>query len=391
MYRYMEYVIITGASIDNLGAESMTCIAIEEAERLAPDCKIILASTDKRGMQKFINYDVHSYTFPLSLENYKHSVIGKIIKKRISTNYDVYYNKILPNTRYIIDISGYAFTTKFGMNSIYEYLNRIYVAKCYKIKVIIMSQSFGPIMYTSFIEKITTNFLIKYIFKYPLLVVAREKRGYDFMRKYIKNNLVYKPDMVLLYQDDIDYKKLRRLTYEHSKDEVTAQKKVGIIPNQKIIEKTKIGNKYIEILLKIISILKDKKIDAELIVHCGLDKEICNQILNQCNDNINIVDCTEYGAGMFDVIVNQYQFIIASRYHAIVHAYRKRIPALVMGWENKYNELLEMMNQKEYMFDCREYIDERNVYETLERLLAEFENEKNNLEDKLKEIYEKYR
>lgn len=163
---------------------------------------------------------------------------------------------------------------------------------------------------------------------------------------------------------------------------------MGIIPNQKIIEKTKMGNKYIEILLEIINILKDKKIDVELIVHCGLDKEICNQILNQCNDSINIVDCTEYGAGMFDVIVNQYQFIIASRYHAIVHAYRKRIPALVMGWGNKYNELLEMMNQKEYMFDCREHIDEKNVYETLKRLLVEFKNEKNNLEDKLKEIYE---
>ena len=143
--------------------------------------------------------------------------------------------------------------------------------------------------------------------------------------------------------------------------------------------------------MEIINILKDKKIDVELIVHCGLDKEICNQILNQCNDSINIVDCTEYGAGMFDVIVNQYQFIIASRYHAIVHAYRKRIPALVMGWGNKYNELLEMMNQKEYMFDCREHIDEKNVYETLKRLLVEFKNEKNNLEDKLKEIYEKYR
>lgn len=45
------------------------------------------------------------------------------------------------------------------------------------------------------------------------------------MRKYIKKNLVYKPDMVLLYQDDIDYKKLRRLTYEPSKDEAIAQKK----------------------------------------------------------------------------------------------------------------------------------------------------------------------
>ena len=51
---------------------------------------------------------------------------------------------------------------------------------------------------------------------------------------------------------------------------------MGIIPNQKIIEKTKMGNKYIEILLEIINILKDKKIDVELIVHCGLDKEICN-------------------------------------------------------------------------------------------------------------------
>ena len=55
---------------------------------------------------------------------------------------------------------------------------------------------------------------------------------------------------------------------------------------------------------------------------------------------------------MFDVIVNQYQFNYSFRdiMRLFMHI-EKRIPALVMGWGNKYNELLEMMNQKEYMFD----------------------------------------
>ena len=52
----MDYVIITGASIENLGAESMTCIAIEMAKKMHPNCEVVISTSDKIGMQSKIYF-----------------------------------------------------------------------------------------------------------------------------------------------------------------------------------------------------------------------------------------------------------------------------------------------------------------------------------------------
>ena len=46
-----------------------------------------------------------------------------------------------------------------------------------------------------------------------------------------------------------------------------------------------------------------------------------------------------------------FEFVICSRYHGIVHAYRNYVPCIALGWAVKYKELAENVEQAEYSFD----------------------------------------
>ena len=58
------------------------------------------------------------------------------------------------------------------------------------------------------------------------------------------------------------------------------------------------------------------------------------------------MNCLEYGE-----FVKQFDFIIASRFHAIVHAYTENVPAIILGWAVKYHELAKNLNQEKFVFD----------------------------------------
>ncbi|MGN0653405.1 MAG: polysaccharide pyruvyl transferase family protein [Oscillospiraceae bacterium] len=372
----MRYVIITGASIENLGAESMTCIAIEYSQKRFPESEIIIASTDKKGMQKKILYKVCKYQFPNAMDCHYRSLTGLILHEMSPDNYDDFYKYILPQTDLILDVSGYAFTTKFGIKTIYGYLNRIFLAKAFSVPIYIFSQSFGPVAYKNNKEKILTEFLLYKLLKYPEVIEVREKKGFSMLSKYTKKNLVYKPDMVLMYNGVINYGLLRKEGYKHKAVDV-AKNSIAIIPNQKIIEKTPVGKRYMDILNTIITHLIRVGFNVSIIIHCKLDKDICEQLKNMNEVNINEIDCTEYGGSLYNKIIGKFDFIVASRYHSIVHAYRQGVPALVLGWEEKYNELLSIMEQSKYMVDCRNDItDNSDVIQKLSELTENYRSEK---------------
>ncbi len=387
----MEYVIITGASIENLGAESMTCIAINKAKSLVPGCEIILASTDKKGMQGKIKLKVCKYDFPTDLPCHKNTLFGQIIKKYSSVEIeDPLYERILPKTKCIIDVSGYALTTNFGLDTVYRYLNRIFIASKYNIPIHICSQSFGPVIYKNKSEKFITNFFLKKYLSYPEILEAREKAGLQFLHKYTRKNIILKPDMVLLYKNKIPYDDLRKISFNENSYVEKSIDGVAIIPNEKIIAKTTTGKRYLDLLKVIINYLIKKNINITLIAHCTLDKQICEELEKYFDDRLLYFDCTQYGGKMYDFLIKKFSFIIASRYHSIVHAYRNFIPAIALGWEDKYNELFVKMNQADYMIDCRKEIVCESVTEVINKMITNHPLEKKNLKNKLSELRDKY-
>ena len=92
----------------------------------------------------------------------------------------------------------------------------------------------------------------------------------------------------------------------------------------------------------------------------------------------NMVSLIHEDLNVFEIedIIRKFDFLIASRYHSIVHAYKNGVPALVIGWAIKYIELLKSFNQIEYYFDIRDDLKIESVSEKLEKMMLTYKNEK---------------
>ena len=74
-------------------------------------------------------------------------------------------------------------------------------------------------------------------------------------------------------------------------------------------------------------------------------------------------------------VIKQFDFVIASRYHSIVHAYKNGVPALVIGWATKYSELLGNFGQLDYFSDCRSNINIDEMGNKLEKMMQDYKHE----------------
>ncbi|MCD7819638.1 MAG: polysaccharide pyruvyl transferase family protein [Lachnospiraceae bacterium] len=96
----------------------------------------------------------------------------------------------------------------------------------------------------------------------------------------------------------------------------------------------------------------------------------------------NDFSCIEY-----DEFIKNFQFIICSRYHGIVHAYRNGVPAIVLGWAVKYKELTESVSQNQYMFDIVDgMIEDFKVKEMVDNMLTNYSEESQIIRGRVEEI-----
>ena len=377
-----NYIIIVGAHLKNAGAESMTCIVAKEMMEKYPTCELVFATTDKH--MTAVKGKVMPYSFPTKYKNVL-DVKDFLFMALLNTYESEEYFHIIENTKLIIDISGYSLTTKFGVSSIYSYIHRIYIAEKYKIPYYISPQSFGPFTFPNIWSKVICTMLMKKFLKYPKVIYAREKAGYDTMKKYCNNNLKYKLDMVLLYEKKIERNYVLKNAENSNITEKSYERAVALVPNEKILNKTANGREYIVALKEAIDHLLSKGYEIHIIPGCELDVRLCRKLKNAFEMSEKVVlyekylNCEEY-----IISIRQYDFVISSRYHAIVHAYRESIPCVALGWEDKYIEVLSVMGQQNYIVDCRKKTSIDNLKEKVESMIKNYQIEKHVINDKLR-------
>jgi len=349
-----KYILITGGELFNKGAQAMTFIAVDHCKSLFPDHEIIVFShrDSKRPAEEKRLYSFTFMPFPGFGESL--SLITGLrrnhYKKKDRIGYFEMYQEIFKNAIMMLDISGYGIGSNWGIVKSRAYLRRIAVAKHFRIPVYLLPQSFGPFDYKGK-HATLMKMEISYYFNYPTMIMAREQESLDCIKKLCKKAHVIKTyDMVLQSQfinADNVYKE-KQVFRVHN----ILPKSVAVIPNSK-------NNSYgdeteNELLYKEIidSILKEGR-PVYLIYHAIEDKEICKRIkrvyYHECEDVRTIDD--EMNCIEFEDTVKNFDFVIASRYHSIVHSYKKGIPALIIGWAVKYRELSKVFHQEKYCFD----------------------------------------
>lgn len=376
--------LIVGAQFGNKGAQSMLFITVDELKKRVPGCNVYYAGED--------TFDENLYAFK---EMY-YSDVSKMIALNPKSPYTLYrkYRRMAKDCikyivgrrdnlfRYnetaeqfseincVIDISGFNIGSKWETKYQEAYLNNIRLAKKYNIPIVLMPQSFGDFNYSKEQRYLLSE--IKDLFKYPKIIFAREKDGYNaLIERFHLTNVSLSTDLVLQNKRvDVNniYVKIpeMRLPKVEQDSESGEFGAVAVIPNRQCFNH---GDRESNLKLykELIAHLIGKSKRVFLFRHSEEDYVICKMIAEQFGTGIesktknggrttysdgklvlldNDFSCFEY-----DAFVKNFDFIICSRFHGCVHAYRKFIPCILLGWAIKYQELAENVGQGRYAFD----------------------------------------
>lgn len=381
-------VLISGAQFSNKGAQSLLYSVISELRTRYKDVVIYYIPIDDfrkyspEQCKFIITYDDKSYIDRKSnvKKYWKRYLRCKYLSFKISTEYKKIgikkYSDVIRNIDVLIDVSGFALSDKFTIEGNLRLLRYVKDAKKNGAKVILMPQSFGPFNYKDQKSKIDDR--ITEVLPKADLVFARENEGKEFLENiYHLSNVEISLDTVLQASDI----KIENVFVNKGSIEppiLQTKSNVGIIPNEQTVnhgDATKVLKVYKEIINKLLSL----KRNVYIFRHSD-DLELCRKIYEMFEENKNVhliedeMDCMEYSE-----FVKNFDYIIASRYHAIIHAYKEYIPAIILGWAVKYKELAESFDQSKYVFDLGS-CDVGDV-------LSAIDSMDNNFTDEHKKIY----
>lgn len=372
-----RYILIIGGEFSNKGAQAMTCLCINELKQVFPNHEIVLLS------------DIENKRTPYEKRNYNFLIRSQHIHtKRLFDPFDIWIQKklkeghrsndiidILENADIMFDISGYALSSQRGLDSSLEFLHRIYVARYYGIKVILMPQSFGPFDY----KEPYMDVLLKSLLKYPLLICAREDSGYLSLKKYCNKNLLKTDDMVWDNHKEFILSNIWKKIPDHFIS-VTTENNILIVPNIRLIQFGDGKTDYISFYTDIINYLMEREFCIYLIAHSKEDINLCKAIKGAFSDNAKVVNIDiELNCWEYEKLVKNMDFIIASRYHAIVHAYKQCVPAIIIGWAEKYMELARIVQQDQYVIDIRNSFTSSQIINVFDKLYQNADHERRNI------------
>ena len=392
--------MITGANFGNKGAQSMLFVTTDELRKRFPLCSVYFVSDGK--------YNESDYVFKKGISSrvlraytgggearFKAFCKGLILDavKLIHGERNFFLSEYcglpshMSSMTALVDISGFTLGSKWGVKSPERYIMKIKLAKKYNVPVYLMPQSFGPFDYEpKIMQKITP--LLSAELQYPRMIFAREKDGYDYLTQLFGLKNVYLSTDLVLQNKGVNPENIFRVKPSLSVPKITGNiENAAVIPNKRCFQHGN-GDKILECYRKIIDYISGQGYRVVIFRHSHEDLEICRTLKNFYPDNENIVlfendfSCLEYNE-----FVKQFKFIICSRYHGLVHAYKNDIPCVALGWAVKYRNLADVLGQSGYVFDITsENVDTEGIIKGLSCLLKNYEAEKITIREKLAEI-----
>jgi len=344
-------VEIKGIGFPNKGAELMLIAVMEQITKHYPEAEYVVdfdchyQSRAKYGLYQKI------WLSRLGLKSeWLSSIIPLSIKKRLGI-------KDSKDIDVIIDASGFRYTKQWGLKATNNYMaNYIEHWKTEGKKIIFMPQAWGPFD-DSFKEPIDK------IVKFSDLLIARDPESKRYIESLTGTN------KVKLYPD---FSNLLSPKNPELFDIDVPENSVAIIPNCRMLDKMSENDAkiYPDIIRGFILQLKKKGYNPFFLMHEGADDEQIALEINSCLEyEIKILDHND--PLVLKGIISKCEFIIGSRFHALVSALSQGIPVISMGWSHKYNLLMRDYGLDQYLIESSITLEESSI--TLNNLIDELD------------------
>ncbi len=390
----MKTFIITGIQMRNKGSQAMFLSLSYSLKSIYGECEIIGFANkyDSPEQYTFTLYPYDEFTRPVLKHGlYKFPflvcaltrVVGHLRKKDKWQNKITEMKKALQRADAIFDASGYTLGSGWPKSSGKMLLDTIRIARRFNKKIILMPQSFGPFEWG---EKNDSAFLdeAKKELTYPLIIYARETEGYRCLTSLGLNNVELSADMVIREKIFPTPSQIR-IDYRAGSKAFPKQNSVGFIINKNVF---RIGDPsvVIDLYAKILQKLIDSGENVYILTTSTADTDLVQQVLAKVENGPKAhVISGEFSSPELIEIIARFKYVVASRYHSVVFAYRNGVPAVILGWASKYTDLAALFNQQDYVFDIRSP-NVAKIIGGLEKIRVNYEEESERIKENLKSV-----
>lgn len=370
----MRNIIITGGELFNKGAQAMTFITVDEIRKRYPDYKIYLLSemdlarSEKERLQ--YAFDFMGW-YPIKFARCQHNLPLRLLCKFRNGSELAQCEAIYKNCDAMIDISGYALGSNWSLQNNRRYLNHLEFARAFDVPVYLMSQSFGPFEFGEAHPGIDER--CRKLLPSCRTILAREQEGYDaLVNTYDLTNVQMAPDVVL-NNKGIELANIFKTIPDMNLPEIE-HCSIAVIPNGRSLAA---GNseEVLELYGAAIRRGLQQKKTVYLLHHATSDAKICKQLKTLFPEEKVVVLEQEFSCLEFNELVKNFDYLVASRFHSIVHAFKNGIPCIALGWAKKYEDLLNQFGQSKYLFDVRNSPHEEEITAAMEQLECRREEE----------------
>jgi polysaccharide pyruvyl transferase WcaK-like protein len=390
----MKKFIITGIQMKNKGSQAMFLTLSNGLKEHFPGCDVIGFANKYQESDKFsfelLPYDDFTrlmlnhglYRVPLLVPTltFFAGLSRKTSKWNGKTSELV---RALSGADAIFDASGYTLGSGWPMKGGELLLDTIRLAKRFNKKIVLMPQSFGPFDWKdgdveAFLKR------AKEELRYCTKIYAREKEGYECLLSLGLDNVELSADMVIREKEfptskDI-YVKQRDAEIEYPPEGA-----VGLILNENVFrigEKSAVLDLYVQIVDRLVA----NGENVYILNTSTADTYLVDSVLNNIKDSSRVgVISGEYESPELIDIIGRFKYVVASRYHSVVFAYRSGVPAIILGWASKYTDLAEAFHQDRYVFDIRGG-DLSQIFVEIDRMGEMYNEESQRIADRLTDV-----
>lgn len=371
----MKNIIITGGELFNKGAQAMTFIAVDELHRRFPNHQLYLLSEmdmERPAEEKaYFNFEFMGW-YPLKFAKCQTNTplrLACLIKNGAELKAA---ESIYQNCEAMVDISGYALSSDWSDSTCNHYLDHLEFAEAFHIPVYLMPQSFGPFNFGP--EREDLDYRIRKLLPTAKMIFAREQEGYDALVKQYDLTNVHLANDLVLSNKGVDLSRVFRTVPKIALPQIS-ENSVAVIPNNmNTIASSNEETVYLysEIIRTLLGLGKK----VYLISHSTMDKDLCRTLKYAFRDDkMVILQEQEFSCLEFNELVKHFQFLVASRFHAIVHAYKNSVPCVVLGWATKYHALLKQFGQEQYALDIRNGVEVVEIQRAISQMNQNYLNE----------------
>lgn len=225
----------------------------------------------------------------------------------------------------ILDASGFLYSDQWGIKGLSRRRAAALLWREQGKKLIFLPQAFGPF------ERPDTRACMRDLIGLAELVYARDRQSYEYLAELAPSaaNLRLAPDFTNLIEP---------VPPTGAGDYRGA---VAVVPNQRMLDKQdeRAAAAYVDFLVSSAGKLREAGKTVFLLLHERGDRTLAERVRERLGGDPEIV--FRDNPVELKGLIGQCDFVLASRFHAIVSALSQGVPAIGTSWSHKYQRLYE--------------------------------------------------